>query len=763
MYVQYKHTFEQSLSLSLSLALSLSLLSLSLSVSCSLALSLSLSLSLLLSLSRLHKPLRLGYEQLSVSLLCSASSPVHSSSSLVVSLCLCQASTRSSLRIPSNHRSNQSQDRSLLSSLLYSSLVFFFVPFLSIMSAADMTVIKGALMIAGMSKFDGNAVGFIVWQQHMEGVFMTAGLAPIIRNGNDPSIPALTATQLSWVKSIIMAGLTTTIAAQYTNYISGMEIWDLLQSTYNSRTPFAIGLVRAEYNDMKYVDDGSVTISMWCETVRGKIAQLASLGVVVTEDGKIDHFFQSLPAEYYTVREACELHQITNFNIYVSRVKDYSLSRKRKEESHAATSSRTPPPIATPSPSSYPPMYGYGTANRSRGGFANRCSSTRGGANVARTNSTCYNCRAVGHMSFECTKPKNMRCSFCHRDGHVYEQCHTRRNSGRPQQQQQQDIVQSVTDNVIAAINRNIASASTSAHANINQAHSSTDYKVTTPNTTPWRALLDSGATRHLITDASLISNMCPLSSPISMMVANKQEVTMRHGGLMVVATSGHPVVLDVVYAPSFKENLISVGQLTRDGVSVVMTDKSAIISFGVDTIVAPKLGNLFVIQQHRSPSQQQHHQPSRASVFSVSPVSLVSSVSPGVEPVVGPHPPTPADVSPVQYHDSHLSHTGFAAPASLQHTQPTQTQAQTQHHTLRLHLFHARMGHISAATATLLRDAVTGVDDALSSVAALPSACACLPCSRAKATRTRFASATSAPAVTSPLHMVVPDLCGPI
>ena len=59
-----------------------------------------------------------------------------------------------------------------------------------------------------------------------------------------------------------------------------------------------------------------------------------------------------------------------------------------------------------------------------------------------------------------------------------------------------------------------------------------------TTQTTSLTAVLDSAATKHLIKDHALIENMCPLRSPVTLILANKKEEQLTHGGHINIQTS---------------------------------------------------------------------------------------------------------------------------------------------------------------------------------------------------------------------------------
>jgi hypothetical protein len=504
---------------------------------------------------------------------------------------------------------------------------------------ADLTRI---LALVAQNTFTG--VDFHSFKESVEFFTSQLGLSPIVRAATDiPHTPA----QLAILKRIILTGLSANIRAAYTQYADPITIWRLLEVTYNSCTPTAISELRTTFSEMKY-DESKETVKEFIQRFRSNIAALFHKGVTINGDESIHQLFRALPQEFLMIKQQCEIAQITDFEVYALRVGDYSLSRKILEQANSVSQFKD-----------------NSNTNRTRSsGRRNQFSSN----NSANTKSRlCWNCGDSSHISPDCSKPK-AKCSVCNISGHLGEYCRRKKP------------VVDISAMVAEAVKVALASfQNTNANNKNNNNHSA--YHVQ-----EMRALLDSGATRHLIKDKSIISNMHQLSTPISMMVANQEVVTIDQGGEIMVGTSGESVVLDVAYAPTFQENLISIGQLTDDGVLVSFDNQQATVDFGVGVLIAPKQNNLFVITQHGS--------------------------------------------------------------SALSVTDPVQD-----------FVFHYRMGHISTATSKLMVDAVLDGDCKLMSTIVD----SCVTCAKAKGTRSPFSKTTSALAPTSPLGLVVADLCGPI
>src|SRR6185312_15320969 len=140
--------------------------------------------------------------------------------------------------------------------------------------------------------------------------------------------------------------------------------------------------------------------------------------------------------------------------------------------------------------------------------------------------------------------------------------------------------------------------------------------------------MLDSAASRTNVVDKQLLTDVRTASSPISIKVASKEVISVDQVGksnLVVSHASGKQVVplSDVVYAPSFAANLLSVGNIVEKGCGVLFTNHGAMIvklqgsnvctvsfsangkptvtSGGETIMTVPKVGKLFIWSQKRS------------------------------------------------------------------------------------------------------------------------------------------------------------------
>lgn len=86
------------------------------------------------------------------------------------------------------------------------------------------------------------------------------------------------------------------------------------------------------------------------------------------------------------------------------------------------------------------------------------------------------------------------------------------------------------------------------------------------------------------------------------MLVANNKVVQLDQGGTIILNTTTQPIKVNVTYAPTFKENLVTVGQLAKENnAQVVMDENRAVVTFDKGKggqIVAQKYGNMYIMEQ---------------------------------------------------------------------------------------------------------------------------------------------------------------------
>jgi hypothetical protein len=208
----------------------------------------------------------------------------------------------------------------------------------------------------------------------------------------------------------------------------------------------------------------------------------------------------------------------------------------------------------------------------------------------------CFTCGKPNHQAFDCYANKDKKkCSNCRKIGHTDSECRNpKRNkkvgNGKEERKSEEDF--------------GYYFATVLPQAN-----------TTVINRDTW--ILDSGATKHLCTNLQQLTNIRTPDEGIQMKVANEQRVSLKRMGTTKIkfkegeGLKSGLVLRDVVHAPTFSCNLISVGQLSDAGLEVKFNQHGAVVltPSGQRLFTAKRVGSLYVVPtkpNKRSARQEQ-------------------------------------------------------------------------------------------------------------------------------------------------------------
>ena len=250
-------------------------------------------------------------------------------------------------------------------------------------------------------------------------------------------------------------------------------------------------------------------------------------------------------------------------------------------------------------------------------------------------------------------------------------------------------------------------------------------------------ALIDSGATDHIVHDMSLLSDFKPFNIPISIQVGNGQKLSVVGYGTLSVKHKNHLVhFTHTLFVPGMKCNLLSVPALDVSGFKTTISDRRAVISHESDPdfniLSAPLVDGLYTldIQQprnskvtissayEREPDMHEYtvlsqHDPESENFVNTVMLSLINALGPlyneyGPMSVIKHASPAVADPTAQQPTAAPEPDPQPAAPEPTQQQQHTPEPQPAPN--IEADLWHARLGHIAKTTLQHTCTAVNGI-----------------------------------------------------
>ena len=244
-----------------------------------------------------------------------------------------------------------------------------------------------------------------------------------------------------------------------------------------------------------------------------------------------------------------------------------------------------------------------------RGGFRGR-----GRFQQSKTsNMRCYTCNRIGHTSSQCRNNPlaNMQCHTCQRYGHISSSCfqnQRKRNSDDTDTSNEygSSYTSSSTSTSLPLTNSvqdNKKQRQTLAYVTFSNSSSATSSALNSLSSLSQEWILDGGATDHYVCDANMLHDIVALTKPRMIVTANGSSSCITIGKVTIRIDAHTSIVLnDVLYAPDFRVNLISVFRITRTGAHVIFTDREARVTSGDQVqIVFPCRHNLYVLSPFSS------------------------------------------------------------------------------------------------------------------------------------------------------------------
>jgi hypothetical protein len=387
-------------------------------------------------------------------------------------------------------------------------------------------------------------------------------------------------------------------------------VWQMLLDHYESKTIASKINVRQQLSSCK-MTDGELFDS-YVSRIKQLVIKLEEMKEIVSQSELICVLYNGLPNEYESLIQALELQEDIEFDRACKFIRDKQEKILMKRGSKIKPAEKADDAAAFAGERGRGGHRGMGRGGRggygrgfnnsphengnegkhqnnganNRGGHANN-----GGNGFVRT---CYTCRQPGHISINCPSNVNAKkCNNCRTVGHSTNECRRQSNNN------------SNNSNGRGKANNNNNNNNNNSNNNNNKAYQINDsyderalsVKEDEKSVNAVIAL-DSGATRHLVNDRSLMRNIKSIE-PVMLTVADNGQMAINQEGEVVIEKGNESVVLrDVGYCPDLAMNLLSVNKCTDAGATVTFDESTAkIIKKGKVMLTIPKRNKLWVME----------------------------------------------------------------------------------------------------------------------------------------------------------------------
>lgn len=364
------------------------------------------------------------------------------------------------------------------------------------------------------------------------------------------------------------------------NAATAFDMWQTLSLNFKRTSEVQIEELREKFNSLQF--DGN-DLNAYLNEFRSIIRMLREGSCQLEQKEMIQRLLSSLPSPYKPFKDVIRIVGKTNdLEDVIKALRDFNIGLKN--ESSIDQNQRSA-------------MLNDGTernqnsnCNTRRNNFNsnNKPNRMKNSVSVSSSNNRCSNCNMSGHNSRFCRKPKTLNksivCYKCQCFGHFAKQCQSKidKVSNKNSDHKNLNLVdrqskETVSDEYVPV-----------SFLACNQVTEESSLKF----------VVDSGASDHFVCTDNVFSETTTLNDPIEITTA-KRGVSMnvtKKGKISSINCE----IKNVLYAPDVGKNLLSVGKITNNDLTVVFRkDNVKVIREADNTLITEgkRVGNLYEIE----------------------------------------------------------------------------------------------------------------------------------------------------------------------
>ena len=368
-------------------------------------------------------------------------------------------------------------------------------------------------------------------------------------------------------RAAIMMTVCDPISLELESKWSAKDMWDELASQHTVATPERRARIQAQILSLK-LPNGADSSGMLkhLEDFIKLVAEITAAGLPYSDELKSEIFLMSLPSDLESIHTQYHVLPVHSWP---------SLTRLYK--SLADRKAIISPPVTELASLTFT---GKGPSRRDpRKGKSVRDGRERPNSNInANRNSSNRDNRDVKRNVGKPIDKSTSNCNHCGIKGHWIEDCRSKKN-GLPSKADQDEGQRLLKEKRDREGRGHYAQAAISMPQVFDSEQSFSASAAVEMNTSsPTSFLIDSGATQHIVRDASLLHNVQKLNQPIKFRLA-ESDVHMESksmGCLTIKVDGSRTTIKDVFVIPTAHSNLLSWGRLTLAGWDVDMRSRIA-------------------------------------------------------------------------------------------------------------------------------------------------------------------------------------------